>query len=129
MSDGRPLEQALIALRDERERIAHGGSAAFQRQLAALQHWQSERVAAHHRARAEQHDGEALLHFLTRTFYLEADWSELIEQPDVIAARIGRIIRDERPLVVAVELQASAERLDAAMAEVLLEDDAAPEIS
>lgn len=113
------LEQALCALRDTRIALSERATPAFEARLAALRQWQSQRIAAWHRPLARRHDGEALLEFLTQTFYLEADWSELTDRPDKVAARIGRIIADDRPLVVAVRLQHSADTLDAELAEAL----------
>lgn len=115
------LEQALCELRDARAALARRGSPAFDARLDALRHWQAQRIAAWHRPLAVRHDGDALLHFLTRTFYLEADWSELTERPDKVAGRIGRIINDDRPLVIAVRLQHAADTLDAELAEALIE--------
>jgi len=114
------LEQALCALRDERAAIRARATPAFNNQLAAVRTWQSARIAALHRPVAERYDGHALLDFLTHSFYLEADWSELTARPERVAKRIGRIISDSRPLVIAVRLQASADTLDAAVSDALL---------
>ena len=113
------LEKALIDLREARERLAQRSDPAFDARLEALRQWQSERAAALHGPLAERYEGEQLLHFLTRSFYLEADWSELTTDPAKIASRIGRIIDDARPLVIAVRLQHTADHLDAEMAEAL----------
>lgn len=113
------LEQALYALRDTRTAQRERATPAFDARLAELRQWQSQRIAAWHRPLARRHDGEALLDFLTCTFYLEADWSELTAQPDKVAARIGRIIADDRPLVIAVRLQQAADTLDAEVADAL----------
>ena len=114
------LEQALCALRDTRTALAERTSPTFDARLASLRQWQSQRIAAWHRPLARHHNGDALLRFLTRTFYLEADWSELTEQPDKVAGRIGRIINDDRPLVIAVRLQQAADELDADLADALI---------
>lgn len=116
------LRNALVALRDERERCRAHTSPALGRQFEAVRAWQAAHVKALHQAHAARTDGHDLLRFLTRTFYLEADWSELTRDPDKIAGRIGRIMRDHRPLVIAVQLQTMADTLDAAVAEALLED-------
>ncbi|MES1940933.1 hypothetical protein T5B8_11856 [Salinisphaera sp. T5B8] len=113
------LEQALIELRQARAALAERSEPAFDARLAALREWQARNTAALHRPLAERYDGEDLLHFLTRSFYLEADWSELTADPGKIANRIGRIIDDHRPLVIAVRLQHTADTLDADMAEQL----------
>lgn len=113
------LEQALYALRDTQVALRQRMTPALEARLAALRQWQSQRIAAWHRPLAQRHDGQALLDFLTRTFYLEADWSELTEHPDRVAARIGRIIADDRPLVIAVRLQHAADTLDAELADAL----------
>ena len=118
------LEQALKALRDERMAVLEHPDPRFAGYLADLQRWQSEHVAAFHRARAKDHNGEALLDFLTRVFYLEADWSELIEQPERAARVITRIVTNDSALVVALRLQATADSLDRAVAEALLADGA-----
>ena len=113
------LEQALVDLREARARLERRSESAFDARLKALRRWQSERAAALHRPLAERYDGEKLLHFLTRSFYLEADWSELTSDPAKISSRIGRIIDDDRPLVIAVRLQHTADSLDADMAAAL----------
>lgn len=113
------LEHALCALRDTRTELAQRASPAFDARLAELRQWQAQRIAAWHRPIAQRHDGEALLDFLTHSFYLEADWSELTDKPAKVAARIGRIISDKRPLVIAIRLQQSADTLDADLADTL----------
>jgi len=122
VSESSTLEQALCALRDQRlaATSTETEQPGFTSRLEAVRHWQSRHVAARHRALADRHDGEALLRFLTQTFYLDADWSELTARPNRVANRIGRIIDDDRPLVAAVELQAIADRLDMAVARALL---------
>ncbi|MES1928903.1 hypothetical protein SADO_06602 [Salinisphaera dokdonensis CL-ES53] len=115
------LEQALYQLRDARIALAERSSPDFNERLAALRQWQSQRIAAWHRPLAQRYKGDALLRFLTRSFYLEADWSELTDKPDKIAGRIGRIINDDRPLVIAVRLQHAADTLDADLADALIE--------
>lgn len=129
MSDTRRLEEALRALRDQRAAAARTRSALFAARLAELRQWQSHHVAAFHRRHARTHNGEALLHFLTRTFYLEADWSELTARPISVAGRIGRIVQDHRPLVIAIELQATADALDAAVTQALLAHDHCPPLN
>lgn len=118
MSDG--LEQALQALRAERQAIAERATPAFTAKLDELRVWQARHVALVHRPIADRHDGHALLHFLTDSFYLEADWSELTAHPQRIAERIERVIHDDRPLVVSIKLQQTADHLDARMADALL---------
>ena len=115
------LEQALYQLRDARIALAERSSPDFNERLAALRQWQSQRIAAWHQPLAQRYNGDALLRFLTRSFYLEADWSELTDKPDKIAGRIGRIIADDRPLVIAVRLQHAADTLDADLADALIE--------
>lgn len=122
MSGQTDLETALCKLRDQRNTLVESGDAAFQAWFEALRHWQSRHVAARHLALAHQHGGKDLLYFLTRTFYLEADWSELTQRPEQVAKQVGRIIDDDRPLVAAIELQATADELDATMAQALLND-------
>lgn len=113
------LERALYDLRETRSALDARSSRVFDARLAELRQWQSARIAAWHRPLAQRHDGGALLAFLTRSFYLEADWSELTDKPGKVAARIGRIISDDRPLVIAVRLQQTADALDADLADAL----------
>lgn len=121
----RPLGEALVALRDARAAITERHDPLFHRRLAELRHWQSDRVAAFHAARVAAYDGHALLEFLTRRFYRDADWSELTGRPERVARAIDRIVDRDRPLVIAIELQAAAESLDTAMTDALLAEDAA----
>jgi len=114
------LEHALRALGEQRAEIAAHATPGFGDRLGALRQWQAARIRAIHRATADLHDGEPLMDFLTRRFYLEADWSELTARPDKIAARIHRILSDDRPLVVSARLQHSADTLDARMTEALM---------
>lgn len=120
----RSLSDALAALRDAREAIAARHDPLFHRQLAELRQWQSARVADFHAERVAAYDGETLLTFLTRRFYRDADWSELTGRPERVAQAVERIVDRDRPLVVAIELQATAENLDAAMADALLAEGA-----
>ncbi len=121
----RPLGEALMALRDARTAITERRDPLFHQRLAELRHWQSDRVAAFHAERVAAYDGRALLEFLTRRFYRDADWSELIGRPERVARAVDRIVDRDRPLVIAIELQAAAESLDAAMTDALLAEDAA----
>lgn len=114
------LEQSLRALAATRERIAAESDSALAAQLTAVRHWQSQKMAALHQPTANRYDGDALLAFLTQRFYLDADWSELTAHPERVAGRVHRIINDARPLVIAVQLQESADRLDAQMAQALI---------
>lgn len=123
MSDTpRSLLEALTALREARAAIDAHDDPAFQRRLKELRAWQSDRIARFHDQRAAAHGGEALLDFLTRRFYLEGDWSELTGHPERVANAVGRLIRNDRPLVIAIKLQAVADRLDANMTGALLAD-------
>lgn len=119
------LGDALTALRDTREAIAARHEPLFHQQLSELRQWQSARVADFHAERAAAYDGEALLTFLTRRFYRDGDWSELTGRPEKVAQAVERIVDRERPLVVAIELQATAESLDMAMVDALLAEGAA----
>lgn len=121
----RPLGEALAALRDARAAIAERRDPRFHRCLAELRHWQSDRVAAFHAERVAAYDGDALLAFLTRQFYRDADWSELTGRPEKVARAVDRIVDRDRPLVIAIELQTAAESLDMAMADALLAENAA----
>lgn len=116
----RPLGEALTALRDAREAIAARRDPAFHQRLADLREWQSAHVAAFHAERAAAYEGEALLAFLTRRFYRDADWSELTGRPEKVARTVDRIVDRDRPLVIAIELQAAAESLDLAMTDALI---------
>lgn len=118
----RSLRDALIALRDARADIDARDDRLFQQRLGELRAWQSARVAQFHSERAAAYGGEALLDFLTRRFYLEGDWSELTGHPERVAATVGRLVSNDRPLVIAIELQAVADSLDADMALALLAD-------
>ncbi|MGN8157507.1 FFLEELY motif protein [Salinisphaera sp. RV14] len=120
----RPLGEALAALRDARGAIAKRRDPLFHQRLAELRHWQSDRVAAFHAERVAAYDGDALLEFLTRRFYRDADWSELIGRPEKVARAVDRIVDRDRPLVITIELQAAAESLDTAMTDALLADNA-----
>lgn len=120
----RPLGEALAALRDARATIAERRDPRFHRRLAELRHWQSDRVAAFHAERVAAYDGEALLAFLTRRFYRDADWSELTGRPEKVARAVDRIVDRDRPLVIAIELQAAAESLDTAMTDALIAEGA-----
>lgn len=99
--------------------LAQRSDPAFDARLKALREWQSTATANLHRPLAKRYNGEQLLHFLTQSFYLEADWSELTADPGKIASRIGRIIEDDRPLVIAVRLQHTADTLDAELVDAL----------
>lgn len=114
------LEDALLELRDTRTALAERDEAAFDRMLAALRVWQAEGVAALHADLADRYEGQRLLRFLTRSFYLEGDWTELTGRPDRIAGQVGRIINDDRPLVIAVRLQHAADTMDAELTDALL---------
>ena len=116
----RSLAAALADLRVIKQQIAAHPAPGFTARFAELRAWQSERVAAFHAERATRHDGHDLLVFLTRRFYVEADWSELISRPERMAGAVEKIVAQDRPLVIAIELQAAAERLDMAMTEALL---------
>lgn len=116
----RGLSRALAALRDARSAIRARHDPRFHRQLTELRHWQCRHVAAFHAERAAAYNGDALLAFLTERFYRDADWSELTSRPEKVARAIERIVERDRPLVIAIELQAAAERLDTAMTDVLL---------
>jgi hypothetical protein len=113
------LEDALIELREAQDVLARRSTPAFDARLQAVREWQSTCTAELHKGLAQRYNGEQLLHFLTRSFYLEADWSELTADPAKIASRIGRIIEDDRPLVIAVRLQHTADTLDAELADAL----------
>ena len=119
-AQGRSLATALADLRAIKQQIAAHPAPGFAARFAELRAWQSERVAAFHAERATRHDGHDLLVFLTRRFYVEADWSELISRPERMAGAVEKIVAQDRPLVIAIELQAAAERLDMAMTEALL---------
>lgn len=120
----RELENALKALGEQRAEIAARTTPGFSTRLATLRRWQATRIRAIHQPIADRHDGAPLLDFLTRRFYLEADWSELTARPERVAARIHRILSDDRPLVIAVQLQHSADALDVRMAHALTARDA-----
>ena len=119
----RSLAAALADLRVIKQQIAAHPAPGFTARFAELRAWQSERVAAFHAERAARHDGHALLVFLTRRFYVEADWSELISRPERMAGAVDKIVVQDRPLVIAIELQTAAERLDMAMTETLIAED------
>lgn len=121
MNDADALHEALAELDAERAQCATAESPGLAEQLERVRRWQADHVAARHRHHAARHDGAALLRFLSRSFYLEADWSELTDDPKRTVARIGRIMSDLRPLIVAARLQASADRLDRALAGALLD--------
>lgn len=118
----RSLLDALTALGDARAAIDAHDDPAFQQRLGELRAWQSARVAQFHSERAAAHGGEDLLDFLTRRFYLEGDWSELTRHPSRVANAVGRLVKNDRPLVLALELQAVADRLDVDMADAMLAD-------
>ena len=120
----RPLGEALAALRDARAAVSERRDPLFHQRLAELRHWQSDRVAAFHAERVAAYDGTSLLHFLTRRFYRDADWSELTGRPERVARAVDRIVDRDRPLVIAIELQAAAESLDTAMTDALLAENA-----
>ncbi|RJS91823.1 hypothetical protein [Salinisphaera sp. Q1T1-3] len=119
----RHLGAALADLRDIRDRIAAREDPAFHACFAALRRWQADQVAQFHAERAAAYDGEPLLVFLTQRFYADADWSELTGRPEKVAGAIQHIVDRDRPLVIAIELQAAAERLDADMVDALLAGD------
>lgn len=119
-SQGRRLAAALADLREIKQTIADHPHPDFAARFAELRAWQSEHVAHFHRERAVAHQGEDLLVFLTQRFYVEADWSELLAGPERMAGAVGRIVEQDRPLVIAIELQVAAERLDMAMTEALI---------
>ena len=121
MNDADTLRGALTELRAERAQCETPERPGLAEQLERVRRWQADHVAARHRDHAARHDGAALLRFLSRSFYLEADWSELTDDPDRTVARVGRIMSDLRPLIVAARLQASADRLDRALAAALLD--------
>lgn len=116
------MGQALLALRDARAAIDAIEDSVFQQRLAELRAWQSAKVATFHTQRAAAYNGDDLLDFLTRRFYLEGDWSELIGQPTRVAGTVARLVKNDRPLVIAIQLQAVADRLDMEMANALLAD-------
>lgn len=120
----RPLSDALAALSEARAQIAERRDPLFHQRLSDLRHWQSDRVAAFHAERVAAYDGHALLSFLTRRFYRDADWSELTGRPQKVARAVDRIVDRDRPLVIAIELQAAAESLDIAMTDALLAEGA-----
>lgn len=126
MSTGaRSLGEALAGLRDARMAILERRDPLFHRRLAELRHWQSERVAAFHTERVAAYNGHALLDFLTRRFYRDADWHELTGRPEKVARAVSRLVDRDRPLVITIELQAAAESLDTAMTDTLLAEGAA----
>jgi len=120
------LADALTRLRDIRLAIEARNDDAFHARLAELRRWQSDKVARFHQQRAAQYNGADLLDFLTRRFYLNGNWSELTAQPHTIEATVGRIVKKDRPLVIAIELQAVADSLDRDMADALLVDPRLP---
>ncbi|MES1924565.1 hypothetical protein [Salinisphaera sp. T31B1] len=115
------LAESLQALGKTRTAIADTATPAFDSRLVELRDWQAARIERLHRPTAERFAARDLLGFLTRRFYQQADWTELLARPERIAARTQRIITDDRPLVIAVRLQESADRLDARMATTLNE--------
>lgn len=121
----RPLGVALADLRDIKTQIAARPEPGFHQAFAELRDWQARHVAAYHADRAAAYNGQALLDFLTRRFYCEADWSELTGRPEKVATSIEHIVDRDRPLVIAIELQAAAEHLDAAMADALVAENTA----
>jgi hypothetical protein len=122
----RQLIHALTDLRAAQADIKARTDPTFHRRLMELRAWQSAHVAAFHAERAVACNGSDLLDFLTRRFYLEGDWSELTAQPVRIAAAVGRLVNNDRALVIAVDLQAVADSLDIDMAAALLADPRLP---
>lgn len=122
-AEPRRLSQALADLRDIQAEIHGRSDPRFHERLAGLRRWQSQKVARLHAERAAAHNGQALLSFLTERFYVEADWSELTGRPEKMAATVEHIVDRDRPLVIAIELQAAAERLDMEMTDALLAED------
>lgn len=118
----RQLVDALTDLRDAHAAIEACTDPAFHRRLFELRQWQSTHVAAFHAERAAACNGTDLLDFLTRRFYLESEWAELTAQPVRMATAVGRLVTNDRPLVIAIELQAVADSLDTDVAEALLAD-------
>ncbi|HET7315174.1 FFLEELY motif protein [Salinisphaera sp.] len=120
----RPLGDALAALGEARAIIAERRDPLFHQRLAELRYWQCAHVATFHGARVTPYDGAPLLRFLTQRFYRDADWSELTGRPEKVALAVDRIVDRDRPLVIAIELQAAAESLDIAMADALVAEHA-----
>lgn len=120
----RPLDEALAALHDVRAEIAARNEPTFHARLAELRDWQTAHVAAYHTELATTYNADALLDFLTQRFYRDADWSELTGRPQKVARAINRIVEYDRPLVIAIELQAAAEKLDIAVVDALLAEGA-----